>query len=138
MSEAANEVSHEVLLAASADRVWRAWAEPRYLSQWISGHAQVDADVRVGGEFRLVLPGDRAPMVVTGVYLEVEQYAHLSMTWREDGGEESQLEIRLSDAGDPTRTRLTLAHRGLSKEAAEDHRSGWQEMLAVLAEYLAL
>jgi uncharacterized protein YndB with AHSA1/START domain len=133
-----NEVVHEIILPASADRVWRAWAEPRYLSQWISGHARVDADVRVGGEFRLMLPGDRDPMTVTGIYLEVDEYTRLLMTWCEDGGEESQLEIRLSDGGQPKATRLTLTHRGLSDEAAEDHRSGWQEMLAVLSEYLSL
>ena len=133
-----NDVVHELTLPASADRVWRAWAEPRYLSQWISGHAQVSTDVRVGGAFRLILPGDRESMIVTGIYLEVEEYTRLLMTWHEDGGEESQLEIRLADSGDPTSTKFTLTHRGLGDEAAEDHRAGWQEMLAVLAEYLSL
>jgi uncharacterized protein YndB with AHSA1/START domain len=128
----------EVTLPASADHVWRAWAEPRYLGQWISGHAEVHADVRVGGEFRLTLPGDREPMVVTGLYLEVDEYACLAMTWCEEGGEESQLEIRLTDGGQPKRTKLTLTQRGLSEDAAADHRAGWQEMLAVLAEYLSL
>ena len=132
------EVMLEVILPASADHVWRAWAEPRYLGQWISGHAQVEADVRVGGRFQLSLPGEHEPMVVTGVYLAVEEYARLVMTWCEDGGEESELEIQLSDGGQPKHTMLKLTHRRLDDETAADHRAGWQEMLAVLSEYLSL
>jgi len=133
-----SEVELTVTLPASADRVWRAWTEPRYLGQWISGHAQVDATVHVGGGYRLTLPSEREPLVISGVYLTVDEYTGLAMTWSEDGGAESQLEIQLADAGDPKRTRLTLTHRGLAEDAVEEHRTGWREMLAVLEEYLAL
>lgn len=137
-----SEIRIEVELPASADRVWRAWAQPVYLGQWISGHARVEADVRVGGHFRLELPGERDALVVTGSYLLVDEYARLVMSWREASGDEeaqeSELDIRLADAGSPKRTKLILEHRGLDASTVADHEQGWHEMLAVLKEYLTL
>lgn len=53
--EAADAVHIERLISASIDEVFAAWTEPALMANWLSpiGHAEVEADVRVGGRFRV-------------------------------------------------------------------------------------
>lgn len=54
--------------------VYAAWTTPALISQWWSGHAslptEVEMDLRPGGHWRFVIPGD-APLAFHGTYREV-------------------------------------------------------------------
>jgi uncharacterized protein YndB with AHSA1/START domain len=125
----------ELLLPASIDDVYAAWTEPEAMARWLSpvGHAEVDADVRVGGRFRVVMVGGDVRIEHTGEYLTVDPPRVLSFTWRSPytGNEPSVVTVSLT--AEDERTRLVLEHERLPDGAAESHREGWGSILENLA-----
>jgi uncharacterized protein YndB with AHSA1/START domain len=72
--------------------VFEAWAKPELFKQWWVPRSfgltllSCEADVRVGGQYRLVFRhGDAEPMAFFGRYLEVTPYSRLS--WTNEEGE---------------------------------------------------
>jgi len=75
-----------------AHLVFEAWAKPELFKQWWVPKSfgltllSCEADVRVGGQYRLVFRhGDAEPMAFFGRYLEVTPYSRLS--WTNEEGE---------------------------------------------------
>jgi uncharacterized protein YndB with AHSA1/START domain len=73
----------EMDLPASIEEVYAAWTNPETMARWLSpvGHAEVEADVRVGGKFRVVMGAGQANLEHTGEYLTVDPPRELSFTW---------------------------------------------------------
>ena len=61
-----------------------AWTQPEAMARWLApmGSAEVEADVRVGGSFRVVMIGDGMSIQHTGEYLTVEPPRRLAFTWQ--------------------------------------------------------
>jgi uncharacterized protein YndB with AHSA1/START domain len=64
--------------------VFAAWTDPASMAQWLAptGRSEVEADVRVGGRFWVVMVGADIRIDHTGEYLEVDTPRRLSFTWR--------------------------------------------------------
>lgn len=126
----------EMALAAPIEDVYAAWTQPAAMARWLAptGSAEVEADVRVGGRFRVVMIGDGTSIQHTGEYLTVEPPRQLSFTWQSPytGAEPSVVTVTLTADGD--RTRLVLLHERLPEDAAQSHRGGWGAMLQRLVE----
>jgi uncharacterized protein YndB with AHSA1/START domain len=123
----------EVVLPAPIDEVYDAWTEPKTMARWLSpiGHSEVEADVRVGGTFRVVMGDMRIEH--TGEYLAVEPPRRLSFTWQSPytGDEPSVVTVILTADGEGTH--LLLVHERLPDGEAESHRGGWGAILQRLA-----
>ena len=70
------------VLAASPDEVFDAWTDPVLMAQWFFAHpswtVDVEADVRVGGRYRLVMKSpDGSEMETHGEYREIARPGRL-------------------------------------------------------------
>lgn len=124
-------------LSARPEHVWRAFTEPAVLAAWFWPQrfaTTVEADLRVGGRYRIEGPG--AAMAVGGEYVVVEPLERLAFTWRWDGAPaETLVTLHLAAAGEGTE--LTVVHEGFPDEADRDeHAKGWSDCLGRLPEGL--
>lgn len=126
------------LLSASQQSVFEAWTDPDIMSRWFYAesdwHAEVDADVRVGGvyEVKMITP-EGAVYGHRGEYLEIDPHRRIVFTWRNDLVDESQVTVELTPKG--AQTELVLYH-SLPEDAIAPHRHGWEGCLATFADYI--
>jgi uncharacterized protein YndB with AHSA1/START domain len=128
-------VVHELVLPASAERVFDMFTDPAELVRWIGISA--DLEPRPGGRFRFeVVPGQ----FCEGQYVVVNRPSRLVFTWGwTDPGfglapGTSRVEVTLTSSGnDGHSTRLRLVHDGLAGDLGVLHDDGWSRFLSRLA-----
>lgn len=129
-------------LPAARARVFEAWCRPELMAKWFfpaaGWRAEVAADVRVGGRYRVAMHDPAGGIhVQEGVYRSIEPVSRLCFTWTcaELGVAESLVTIELADLG--PQTELVLSHElpddpGILRE----HEGGWKGCLDSLIDYL--
>jgi len=130
-------------LPAPRARVFDAWCRPELMAQWFfpapGWRAEVTADVRVGGRYRVAMRDpDGGAHVQSGEYRVIEPPSRLVFTWSCDelGVRDSLVTVELSDEG--ARTALTLTHvLPPDPTILREHEGGWAACLASLAALLA-
>jgi uncharacterized protein YndB with AHSA1/START domain len=100
--------------------------------------AEVSADVRVGGHYRVTMHDPSGGLhVQEGVYRSLEPISRLVFTWRcaELGVEDSVVTVELADRG--TQTEVVLSHE-LPDEPTilREHEGGWIGCLDSLARWV--
>lgn len=121
------------------EKVWRAWTDPRALSQWFGpGDVQsvtlAELDVRVGGAYRIRFrTPDGEEHGVSGVYEEVIENRRLVFSWAWQSTPERvsrvAIELRAVEGG----TELRFLHDRFFDQAARDnHERGWSGTFAKL------
>ncbi len=132
---------------APARIVFEAWTKPELLKRWWIPKSfgltllSVEADVRVGGKYRLVIshPASPKPMEFFGTYVEVTPHSRLVWT-NEEGGEGGQVTtVTFEEKGG--KTLLVMHELYPSKEALDEaigsgSTSGMGETLQQLEEML--
>jgi uncharacterized protein YndB with AHSA1/START domain len=131
------DVRIDRVLKATIDRVYAAWTQPGLLTQWYcpnpSLELQVDADVRVGGDYVVKM----GTYVLRGQYTEVDPPNLLGFTWQWDHeGNRSQVRVELTEVADGTRMLLTHTDHTNAEDAA-GHLQGWELELDRLAELVS-
>ena len=125
--------------AAGRARVFAAWCRPELMAQWFfpapGWRADVTADVRVGGRYRVAMHDPSGGVhVQEGAYAAIEPDARLVFTWTclELGVADSLVTVELRDLG--SETELTLSHE-LPDDATilREHEGGWNGCLGSLA-----
>lgn len=134
------EVRQSRWFAASPERVWQAWVDPKKMATWFAplgmSVADLDADVVVGGSFRIVMelgqpmgtliPQFGGKVIASGTYGRVEEPSVLGFTWGWDGHDEVShvsITMRPLDNG----TDLVLHQRKIaSVESQAFHADGWR------------
>lgn len=141
------DLSFERVVDISKEQIWKAWTEPRYITQWFTPAPwktiDCEIDLRPGGIFSTVMlspEGQRFPNA--GSYLEVVENSRLVWTnalapgFRPaalpDGGFAMTAIIQLADQGGGTRYTATVLHE--NKAAREQHAAmgfeeGWGKAL---------
>jgi len=103
------------------------------------GDAEIEADVRVGGRFRLVMHApDGGVHRVGGVYREVAPNERLVYTgaWESTPERESLVTVEFRWAGEGTE--LVLTHQRFADQGARDrHLQGWTGSIGRLERFLA-
>ena len=131
----AGVVEQTLRIQARPETVWRYWTDPDRLCDWWGRAAELDP--RPGGGCRVEMDGGG---VMRGEYLELVPHERIVLTfgWEPGGGApdvppgSTRVEITLTpDDGD---TVLTLRHTGLPAARSDEHRSGWDHFLPLLAE----
>ena len=134
------------VVPGSRERVFAAWTTPEAVKAWFGpGDCEVvdvRIDLRMGGEYRIVLSAGRlGQFSVSGQYKEVQPPEKLIYTWRWEGSTEltdatSLVTVEFVAAGSATEIRLT--HEQLpSLESRDSHRQGWNSAFDKLAKYVA-
>ncbi len=129
-------------LPASPEEVFDAWTDPESLSQWLhpapAAECTAELDVRVGGQFKIVIRDEGVDYPHWGEYREIDRPNRLVFTWEFDatGDQPSLVTILLRPIG-PDRTELTLIHELLpDEEIAARYRGGWEPALAKLEQFV--
>ena len=126
-------------LSAPPPIVFAHWTDPSSMARWLSptGEAEVEADVRVGGRFTVVMLGEGMRLRHTGESLAIEPPRRLSFTWVSPftGDEPSVVTVELVPSGDGTV--LLLTHERLPADQVEPHTRGWTSIIEHLTADLA-
>jgi uncharacterized protein YndB with AHSA1/START domain len=134
---------------APRERVFRAWTESEAVCQWFGGPLgsteSVEADVRVGGSYRITfkLPPTRRKVYLVGTFLEVDPPERLVYTFAWEKMPilafrmgDSKVTVQFREQGSGTEVRLT--HELLDKRRLlAFHRFGWNSSLGRLGQFLA-
>ena len=133
---------------APPQRVFDALLDPKLICQWMGPRMMVEScevmslEPRVGGRYRLKMhrrpdaPGGSEPLVVTGIYQEIDPPRRLVYSWTwEHEKQESRVAWQLHPhAGG---TEVILVHDGFaSVERMQSHQLGWTASMQQLAEVL--
>lgn len=116
-------------IAAPVERVYRAWTDPVEMSKWFyvgdGWHAEVTADVRVGGHFRIEMHNQQGDILIsTGRYLELMPPKRIKVSWNSYAVSDTTVTIDLEPDDDGTV--LVLTHEDLpSDDSVERHLNGW-------------
>ena len=114
------DVVRSIEIRVPPSAVWRWLATPAALRRWISPNLEID--LRVGGAYRLLNPGDDT--WISGTVLELVPEGGMILSWLEEGAgwvHPARLTIELTPT--PAGTRVTLRHDGF----AGIGKPGWQD-----------
>lgn len=123
--------------------VFEAWARPELFQRWWAPRSfgltivSLDADVRTGGSYRLLMahPAAEQPMAFFGRYIEVMPPSRL--VWTNDEGGEGGAVTTVTFEQEGDMTRVTVHEMYPSKEALDEamasgSTSGWSEQFSQL------
>ena len=130
---------------APPSRVFDAWTRGEAMRQWMRPYEMVvvsaEADLRIGGYFRIVLRGREGEVVIFGEYLEVEPPRRLRFTWESPVtfGRPTMVTLAISGRGPgEAETLLELTHERLHDDlSVQRHEATWRDLFGKLADYLA-
>jgi uncharacterized protein YndB with AHSA1/START domain len=120
---------------ASPQRVYQAWTDPKIMREFMCPGevtlSQVEADVRVGGSFRIVMvQPDGEEFVARGIYREVVPNERIVCTWswdEDDPALERETILTLEFAPRGKQTEMTLTHENFrDAQQRENHAHGWE------------
>jgi len=121
--------------------VYEAWTDPDSLRIWMAPDPMsvgaAACDVRVGGEYKIVMVDDSGAIEHRGVYERLEPPHRLVFTWNADhlAGTETRVCVTLTPIG--AGTRMLIEHELLPAEHRDSHQSGWTSIAAKLETTLA-
>lgn len=111
-------------LLAVRERVFEAWTRPEVLMHWSPLGYRVlaaEADVRVGGEYRLTLATKSERMSLSGTYLDVERPARLVYSWRWN----TRVTVEFRDCGEATA--VAVRHEQFpTEQMLRYHLASWE------------
>lgn len=130
MTEQMNAFSIIRVINASADDVYAAWTDPAIMRRWMA--TIVEADVRVGGRYRITIHEDDGSVnTFTGEYRVLEPGKRLVKTFRHHSAKEGEFEDEYVDvtfrALGPRRTELTLVNGWSGRPVTAEERDGMRE-----------
>ena len=131
--ETVNAIRMSRTIRAGRQAVWDAWTQPEHMKKWAcpapDGVKSIDADLRVGGSFRLVMEVPDGRFTAFGTYREVDEPNRLVYTWdweEEDHrmGVATVVTVDFIEKDDATE--VVLTHAGFpALEAKQGHEEGW-------------
>lgn len=134
--------------AAPRERVYEAWTDAEQIKEWFGRPEgidipHVDADVRVGGGYRIQFSSPQGSSAIVGTYRQVTPGERLAFTfaweppvWDVMKGDEMLVTVDFVDVdGD---TEVVLTHERIEgADSSAFHEEGWEGTFERLALYLA-
>ena len=138
--EAYNKVVIRRMLPATREEVFAAWTDPQSVAPWMCPgdvtRAEVQADVRVGGSYRILMKGESQDYDHTGEYQVVEPPSKLAFTWTSKGTDYQATLVTVEIFARGEQSELVLTHeRFPTAEHAKRHEGGWGQIAEKLAAY---
>jgi uncharacterized protein YndB with AHSA1/START domain len=129
-------------IAASPQRLFDAWTQPRELQRWWGPKGVVctaaEVELRVGGRYRIAnrFP-DGTTVWISGEFLRVEPPRELVYSWRLGTAETAErVTVRFEPRGG--QTEVIVTHERIRDDQSRDrHQQGWDDCLGGLAVYLS-
>jgi uncharacterized protein YndB with AHSA1/START domain len=136
-TSASKTIVAEITIAAPAERIFEALADPDQRAKWWGGDrfqtTTMESDLRVGGKWAMhgVSMGDK-PFVIRGEYRLIERPKAIAFTWLPSfvpNAQETFVRFDLEETAGRTLVRVT--HSSLTDESLRGH-NGWPDILAYL------
>ena len=100
----------------------------------IAPAAAMEIDARVGGTYKLIMPGGFS---MVGTFSRVEPNAALTYSWNWEGDDEVT-EVAVTFAAEDDGTRLDITHDGFTSQTSYDnHASGWDSYVNGFIDHVA-
>lgn len=135
-TDAGDTIVAEIIVNASAERVFEALVDPRQRIQWwgIKGRFEtthMESDLRVGGAWEMRgKQMEGKPFTLRGEYLRIERPRLLEFTFADWEAHSSVVRFELEENGGITNVRLV--HSGFANRAAQEKYQGWPWLLSLL------
>ena len=127
------------LIQAPAADIFSAWTDPAAMAHWMTpvGTATASVDLRVGGQFRLVMADEHLSIEHTGEYRVIEPPHLLVFTWRSEftGMRDTVVTVRLTQRS-AAETDLEVIHEFATEQEAASHAGGWGQLISRLESYV--
>lgn len=129
-------------IAASAERLFDAWLDPKSLAAWMrrdgSAPSEAVADRRVGGAFAITMNDPGGSFVHAGTYTVIDRPHTLEFTWRSIATHQVDSLVRVTFTPEGDATVVEVRHERLpDAEAVRLHTEGWTEIIDRFARTLA-
>ena len=117
------------------EELYDAWCQVDTIKRWFApgdmSVPEAEADVRVGGRYRVVMEeSDGSQHIVGGEYQEVIENEKLVFDWRWEGSEVTTRVSLIFTTLNPNRSSLELVHVDFQdQESCDHHQQGWQGCL---------
>jgi uncharacterized protein YndB with AHSA1/START domain len=141
-TEANLQIEIKRRVAASPERLFRAWTTPEHLLAWWGPKGvrctEAEVDLTIGGSYRFgnELP-DGQVVYIVGEFLEVEAPNRLVYTWSTEGESLAPERVTVSFIAYGDETEVVILHEKIHEEARrEQHTGGWHGCLDGLVEYM--
>ena len=144
MTDTNNLVTISRVIKASPEAAYAAWTDPDIMRRWMA--TEVEADVRVGGRYRITIHEEDGTInSFTGEYRVLEPGKRLVKTFRHHSAkpgeyEDETVDVTFQHAG-PGRTTVTVTNAWsgakISKEQEDGVREGFEIWLNQLEAALA-
>jgi uncharacterized protein YndB with AHSA1/START domain len=136
---AKDTIIKEILINASAERIFEALVDPRQRVKWWGAEGKfqathMESDLRPGGAWLMRGTGmGGKPFTLRGEYRSIERPRLLEMTWLGDWQENEQLTVVRFDLDEKQgATTVRLTHSGFTSEQSRERYQGWPWLLALL------
>jgi uncharacterized protein YndB with AHSA1/START domain len=127
------------IVRASAPEIFDAWTVPSEMARWLTpvGSASAEVDLRVGGQFRLVMADEHLSIEHTGEYRVVDRPHLLVFTWRSQftGMRDTLVTVRVNEHG-ANETELEIIHELDTPDQSASHAEGWNQIVSRLETFL--
>lgn len=115
-------------IAASAHDLFDAWLDPQALAEWMRPgtirRSEARTDPRVGGEYEVIMHGEKGPIPHRGVYKVIDRPRRLVFTWISPyAGANSIVTVDFIAAD--SRTEVIVTHEQLPEGEIGAHTRGW-------------
>ena len=131
------------IIQAEREKVFEAWIRPELMKEWFCPEklvvAEVKADARVDGKYRIVMKDETRDKIFTtfGTYKEIVPHSKPVFTWEweEPGQAERLVTVTFKDKNGGTE--VTVLHERFVDMAGENgHKEGWTSALENLAKQI--
>jgi uncharacterized protein YndB with AHSA1/START domain len=116
----------------SIEEMWALWTDPAMIARWhrpntVDYTTVVEADVRVGGAYRIAMTANDNEHTAFGRFTLVDKPFKLGYSWQWEGDPTNEISAVIVELTTVTRgTKLTLVHERLSSpESVKAHADGW-------------
>jgi uncharacterized protein YndB with AHSA1/START domain len=129
-------------IAATREELFDAWTDPAAMRVWMCPGAilstDVEMDVRVGGELRILMRDAAGTYEHRGVFTVIDRPAVLAFTWisRSTDMQTTLVTIEFVEHGEAD-TELVLTHeRWPHRDARDQHSGGWSAIVDKLSAFV--
>lgn len=122
------------VMPGAAQKIFNLWTRPELMARWMTPYpgnvdCVAEADVRVGGAFKLSMRSDASTCEIAGEYVAVDPPRRLVFTWRGGPTQNADTLVTVELAPSGAGTELTLTHERLpTPELRAAHATGWANM----------